>query len=217
MGTTAQKLEKLVQTKTEIRTAIINKGVEVPTAATFASYAEYIAAIQAGGVQPTGTIEITQQNNTDVSDYATANVRSSNVTLDDVNISVNPTIQVSASGLITANYSNQSAAELVVNTPGWLENNISNTINASGSTQKQLDVVNAQTYTPSTTDQIISSQQYITGDQTILGDANLIGNNIRSTVSIFGVQGELVVNKYYTGTEEPSADLGNDGDIYIQY
>jgi len=30
------------------------------------------------------------------------------------------------------------------------------------------------------------------------------------------VDGELVVNKYYTGTSEPSSDLGNDGDIYLK-
>ena len=27
--------------------------------------------------------------------------------------------------------------------------------------------------------------------------------------------GTLILNKYYTGTAEPSADLGNDGDIYL--
>lgn len=30
------------------------------------------------------------------------------------------------------------------------------------------------------------------------------------------VTGSLVVNKYYTGSSEPSSSLGNDGDIYLK-
>lgn len=30
------------------------------------------------------------------------------------------------------------------------------------------------------------------------------------------IDGTLVINKYYTGTSEPSSSLGNDGDIYFQ-
>lgn len=51
----------------------------------------------------------------------------------------------------------------------------------------------AQTYTPTTTDQTISSGRWLTGTQTIKGDANLVASNIKSGVSIFGVNGELPV------------------------
>lgn len=47
----------------------------------------------------------------------------------------------------------------------------------------------AQTYTPSTTNQTIASQQYLIGAQTILGDANLIASNIKQGTTIFGVEG----------------------------
>ena len=47
----------------------------------------------------------------------------------------------------------------------------------------------AQTYTPTTTDQTISSGRWLTGAQTIKGDANLVAANIKSGVSIFGVSG----------------------------
>lgn len=47
----------------------------------------------------------------------------------------------------------------------------------------------AQTYTPTTTDQTISSGRWLTGAQTIKGDANLVAANIKSGVSIFGVNG----------------------------
>lgn len=49
----------------------------------------------------------------------------------------------------------------------------------------------AQTYTPTTSDQTISSGQYLSGAQTIKGDANLIASNIVSGVSIFGVSGSV--------------------------
>ncbi len=47
----------------------------------------------------------------------------------------------------------------------------------------------AQTYTPGTTDQTISSEQYLTGAQTIKGDANLVAANIASGITIFGIVG----------------------------
>lgn len=47
----------------------------------------------------------------------------------------------------------------------------------------------AEIYIPTTADQTISASQYLAGDQTIKGDANLIAENIRSGVTIFGVEG----------------------------
>lgn len=47
----------------------------------------------------------------------------------------------------------------------------------------------AQTYTPKTVSQTISSGQYLSGNQTIQGDGNLVASNIKRGVSIFGVSG----------------------------
>lgn len=49
----------------------------------------------------------------------------------------------------------------------------------------------AATFTPSTSNQTIASGTYLTGTQTISGDANLVAANIKSGVSIFGVDGSL--------------------------
>lgn len=45
------------------------------------------------------------------------------------------------------------------------------------------------TYTPGTSNQVISGGQYLTGDQIILGDGNLRAENIKEGISIFGVNG----------------------------
>ena len=51
----------------------------------------------------------------------------------------------------------------------------------------------ADTITPGTTDQTISSGTYLTGAQTIKGDSNLVASSIVSGKSIFGVAGSAVV------------------------
>lgn len=52
MGTTAEKLQRLLQTKADIRAAIIEKGQEVEEAAPFSSYAAKIRAIESGAFPP---------------------------------------------------------------------------------------------------------------------------------------------------------------------
>ena len=66
------------------------------------------------------------------------------------------------------------------------------TAKASGlTTTHQLSTQEAQTIIPSTSDQTIPSGHYLTGTQTIKGDENLKSSNIKSGVSIFGVDGSL--------------------------
>lgn len=51
----------------------------------------------------------------------------------------------------------------------------------------------AATYTPTTSDQTIAADQYLSGAQTVKGDANLVAANIKSGISIFGVNGSLAL------------------------
>lgn len=74
----------------------------------------------------------------------------------------------------------------------------------------------AATITPTTTNQTITAGTYLTGTQTIAGDADLVASNIISTANIFGVQGSVVVQSYYTGSSAPTSSLGQNGDIYLQ-
>ncbi len=88
-------------------------------------------------------------------------------------IQATPSISVSSSGLITAS-TTQSA--------GYVSS-------GAKAATKQLSTKSATTYTPSTSNQTISSGYYLTGTQTIKGDSNLVASNIKSGVSIFGVSG----------------------------
>lgn len=56
--------------------------------------------------------------------------------------------------------------------------------------------VNAQTITPTITDQTVNGNVFLAGAITVAGDANLLAENIKSGVTIFGVTGT------YTGEEE---------------
>lgn len=54
MGTTADKLNRLLETKTAIKEAIVAKGVSVADTDTFRSYADKISQIQSGGERQIG-------------------------------------------------------------------------------------------------------------------------------------------------------------------
>lgn len=58
----------------------------------------------------------------------------------------------------------------------------------------------AQTVTPGRSNQTIAAGQYLSGTQTIAGDADLVASNIRSGVSIFGVNGNVQAVEYVIGS-----------------
>ena len=73
---------------------------------------------------------------------------------------------------------------------------------AGSLTSGGIQIQSAQTITPATSDQIISSGVYLGGSQTILGDSALVASNIVSGASIFGVSGT------YTGSGGADVILG---------
>lgn len=65
------------------------------------------------------------------------------------------------------------------------------------------------TYTPGTSNQIISAGTYCSGTQTIKGDSNLVASNIKSGTSIFGVTGNYLggkINSAYNVTLTQASD-----------
>lgn len=101
-----------------------------------------------------------------------------------------------------------------VTTAGYISSGTAG--NSSVSLTASVTTKAAATITPTTTNQTIAAGTYLTGTQTIAGDADLVASNIISTANIFGVQGSVVVQNYYTGSSAPSSSLGQNGDIYLQ-
>ena len=88
-----------------------------------------------------------------------------------------PSITIDSNGLITAT-TTQTAGYVIAGTK---------------STTKQLAFQAAKTITPGTTDQTAVAAGYYTGGAvTVQGDSNLIAGNIKSGISIFGVNGTFV-------------------------
>lgn len=153
----------------------------------------------------TSTLQLTTKGATTITPSTSVQtaVASGTYTTGDIKVAAMPTgtlgtPSVNTSGLVTAS----------VATSGYLADTTTSTL--------QLTTKTAETFVPTTIDQTIDAGQYLTGAQTIKGDGNLVPENIISGKSIFGVSGSIVIQKYYTGTSDPSSSLGNDGDIYLK-
>lgn len=122
---------------------------------------------------------------------ATKSISSGSATTPATTINITPSISVNTStGLISVSVSDSQSVTPTVSA-GYVSSGTSGTISVSGSDTEQLTVQAAQTITPTTSDTTIAAGQFLTGAQTIKGDVNLVGSNIKSGVSIFGVDGSL--------------------------
>ena len=159
---------------------------------------------------------------------ATKTISSGSAATPATTITANPAISVNASGLITATVSGSQNITPTVSA-GYVSSGTAGQITVSGSNTSQLITKAAETYYPSLSDQTVSAAQYLTGTQTIkaVTVTNLSAANIAAGVTVkvgdsddddrvTSVTGTLAFQTYYTGSSEPSASLGNVGDIYLQ-
>lgn len=200
MGTVADKLSFLENTKASIKSAILAKGQTIDDSTPFSQYPSKIQAIQTGidtsdatalgsdilsgktayvkGAKVTGTIEAKTSSDLLVSGssiivptgYYASQTSKSVATANQAT----PSIEVSSNGLITAS-ATQSA--------GYVSS-------GSKSATKQLSTQAGTTITPGTTTQTaVAEGKYTTGAVQVLGDSNLLADNIKRGVSIFGITG----------------------------
>ena len=199
MGTIADKLNKLLGTKSAIRQAIVDMGQSVIGTASFSSYAAKIRAISsdataaagdilsgktayAGGKKITGTIPSRSTADLTASGAAVSvpaghypEAVSKSVAMAD---QATPGISVGSNGLITASVT-QGAGYVAAGTK---------------SATRQLTTQAGTTITPGTSAKTaVAAGRYTTGAVTVAGDANLVAANIKSGVSIFGVAGTAQV------------------------
>lgn len=112
------------------------------------------------------------------------NVLINGVTYNDV-----PEVDIPLSGGGTAKFMDTSdadavAADMLNGKTGYVNGQkVTGNIQSLGATE----------YTPGTSDQTISANQYLSGAQTVKGDANLVAANILSGVAIFGITGSLAL------------------------
>lgn len=98
---------------------------------------------------------------------ASKSVANGSATTPATTITANPSISVSASGLITATASASQSITPTVS-PGYVSNGTAGTISVSGNNTEQLTTMAAQTVTPTTSSQTVStSGKYMTGDVTV--------------------------------------------------
>lgn len=113
-----------------------------------------------------------------------------------------PTITIDQNGLITASSTQ---------TKGYVDG-------GTETTTKQLDTKAASTITPSSVEQSIDSGIYLTGTQTILGDSNLTASNIKSGVSIFGIEGNYSgegVEAYLLTSLDDKFSFSSEGNLEV--
>lgn len=102
-----------------------------------------------------------------------------------------PSLSVNSStGVVTATVASKTFNVTPTVSAGYVSSGTAGTITLNSSSGTlNLSTKSAQTYTPGTSNQTISSGKYLTGTQTISGDSNLVAGNIKNGVTIFGVTG----------------------------
>lgn len=168
----ATEISRLTTLRNNIRTKLINLGIISNSSATLSDCYTGLNGV----TKQTASGNTTLNSSTTTKSFAAGYYPNAHGATHAVVNIPDPTITVSGNGLITASGS-------------WTAGFTSDT---SYSGTSQLVPCPARVWVPTTTDQSISPPGFLTGVQTIKGDANLVGANIKSGVSIFGVDGAYV-------------------------
>ena len=113
-----------------------------------------------------------------------ATTPTTSVTLDSKSMNI-----ISSTGVVTSTMSGSANITPTISA-GYISAVTAGTVSASGSQTLQLTTQSGATVTPTTTEQTaVSAGRYTLGAIKVAGDANLVAGNIKTGVSIFGVNG----------------------------
>ena len=189
---------------TGTNTLTLTKTISVTPSVTTAGY---VSAGTAGNSSVSLTASIPINDSGDITESGGAFTIPAGYYVEDANCWVDTAAFGIATGSVNAN--GRVSIVIPVSTAGYVSGQILK--------DYQLPTTKAAaTITPGTSNQTIAAGTYLTGAQTISGDANLVGSNILSGASIFGVNGTVVLQNFYTGSSAPSSSTGSNGDIYLQ-
>lgn len=239
------QLQALLNDRDAIREALIEQGVDEAEDHGFDDFAEDIASIVGGGGAAIAVTETPDSHGGTVLEITSVDLSRDTVKPERLlygftahNASGLPITGTAIQGTDTSDASLSNGGQMLYNVTayangskytGTIQTKTSSDVTKSNNvvtipsgyyaSQVQTTVGTtkaATTYTPGTSNQTIAAGTYLTGAQTIAGDADLVGSNIISTANIFGVQGTVVIQHYYTGSGAPASSLGANGDIYLR-
>ena len=141
----------------------------------------------------TKTVSLTASGRTvtasDGTNSISKSIATGQVTVPQTDLSITPTISVDSAGKITVSGENYTTVSPTI-TAGYVSSGTGARFTASTSGTEQLETQGAAEITPGTSSKpAVAAGKYTTGAVTVKGDANLISGNIKSGVSIFGVNG----------------------------
>lgn len=160
----------------------------------------------------------------------TKTIASGSATTPAETITANPLIEVAADGTITATVENSKSITPTVSA-GYISTGTAGYVSASGSATHHLSTAPIATITPTKSAQTaVAAGKYTTGAITVAAipaayqdvtGVTAAASDVVSGKDIVNssgtvVHGSLVIQHYYTGSSDPSASTGVNGDIYLK-
>ena len=204
MGTIADKLNKLLTTKASIKNAIITKGQTVSDDDTFASYADKILAIETG-------VQLPELSNP----ASESNVLSGYEFIDEDGTKRTGNIATKTSSDLT-----RSGATVTV-PAGYYASAASKSVSTATQATPSISVSSSGLITVSaiqTAGYVSAGTKSAEHQLSSYDDSDFVASNIKSGVSIFGLEGTYSGSSSSGSSGQKTVYLSeSDGDFYVEY